>query len=216
MARAKAAQAEKTAPNVGVIKHQNVPKEKLSKMERRRRLDEARLKEREARRAGDGGKNKGSSTFGRVSTDPKSHGKIQKPATALKDRESGYKGTARPAPSSAVPTSSYKGTSGLASRRPPPTGNERRRPRQADRYLDTDEEDIDDDDEMDEDEGGHSDASSDMEAGVFDVDMEEQRALRAAKKEDEEELRLENRLKSDKEKRKRALEALQAAKARKK
>lgn len=209
MARAKAAQAEKAAP-VGVIRHQNVPKERLSKMEKKKRLEEARAKEREAKT--------GKKTFGRVSTDPRSSGKIQKPGVALKDRaapESGYKGTARPAPS--APTPAYKGTSGFASRRPPPSGNDRHRPRKEDRYLDTDEEDLDGGEEGlgEEDEGGYSDASSDMEAGLFDVDEEENRALKVAKKEDEEELRKENQLKREKEDRRRRLEAL-AAKAKKK
>jgi len=203
IARAKQAQAEKSL-QVGVIKHQNVAKEKISKMERKKRLEEAKNKEREERKLG-------KKTFGRVSTDPRSSGKIVKPGAAMKDRpsapESGYKGTARPPPQQ----SSYKGTSGLASRKPPPSAGDRHRSRKEDRYLDTDEEDIDEEDEYPEDDaGGYSDASSDMEAGVFDVDEEENRALRAAKQEDEEELRRENLLKREKEERKRRLEALVA------
>jgi hypothetical protein len=81
-----------------------------------------------------------------------------------------------------------------------------------DEYLGTDEEDVSDD--MDgygegEEDGYGSDASSDMEAGLDDMDAEEQRALRAAKDEDARELALETRLKREKEqKRKQALQAL--------
>ncbi|KAF2498866.1 hypothetical protein BU16DRAFT_558905 [Lophium mytilinum] len=57
-------------------------------------------------------------------------------------------------------------------------------------------------DDEDEDDYG-SDASSDMEAGAWDVEEEERKALLSAKKEDEEELRRENELKRLKAERKR-------------
>jgi hypothetical protein len=73
---------------------------------------------------------------------------------------------------------------------------------------------IDYDDE--DDEGGPrydyaSDASSDMEAGLEDIDGEERLAEQIARREDIEQERLERKLKADKEARKRqALEQLRA------
>ena len=56
-----------------------------------------------------------------------------------------------------------------------------------------------------------SDGSSDMEAGIDDIDGEERRAERIARQEDIEEERLEKSLKQKKEDRKRqALEAIRA------
>ena len=56
-----------------------------------------------------------------------------------------------------------------------------------------------------EDDGYESYASSDMEAGVMDIDREEELALRAAKREDEEALREEEEAKRRKAARKQAL-----------
>lgn len=61
-----------------------------------------------------------------------------------------------------------------------------------------------------------SDASSDMDAGIFDVEKEEREALLVAKKEDEEALKEENELKRQKAERKRTLERMAAAAAKKK
>lgn len=87
---------------------------------------------------------------------------------------------------------------------------ERRRRNKYDEYLATDDEDVSDEGsygrgEVDDYE---SDASSVMEAGVFEVDEEEERALRAAREEDARELALEAQLKREKEERRRRLMSL--------
>ena len=53
-----------------------------------------------------------------------------------------------------------------------------------------------------------SDASSVMEAGVFDIDDEEQLALKQAQEEDAKELAMEKKLKREKEERRKRLQAL--------
>lgn len=68
----------------------------------------------------------------------------------------------------------------------------------------------------DEEEDYESDASSDMEGGVWDVEEEEQMALRVARQEDAEALAEETRLKREKEERKRKLMAMSKAAAAKK
>lgn len=79
----------------------------------------------------------------------------------------------------------------------------------SDQYLGTDEEDDEDgygyDDDGDE---YYSDESSDMEGGFDDLEMEERVALKAAKDDDARELALENKLKREKEERKRKLAAM--------
>lgn len=118
---------------------------------------------------------------------------------AKKPVEVGYKGTARPA--NAPATSSRNGTPALKQKPNPAKGR-------YDGYADWDDLDAMDDDEDDY----ASDASSDMEGGVWDVEEEEQMALKVAKKEDAEALAEENRLKREKEERKKKLLAM-AAKA---
>lgn len=114
---------------------------------------------------------------------------------AKKPIEVGYRGTARPA--SAPATSSRGGTPAVKAK-PKPA-----KPR-FDGYADWS--DLDDMD--DEEEDYPSDASSDMEGGIWDVEEEEQMALKAAKKEDAEALAEEARLKREKEERKRKLAAM--------
>ena len=65
-----------------------------------------------------------------------------------------------------------------------------------------------DDDEIQGDVGYDSDASSNMEAGAFDIDEEERVALQKAKEDDARELVLENKLKREKEERRKRLQAL--------
>ena len=120
---------------------------------------------------------------------------------AKKPVEVGYKGTARPA--SAPATSSRNGTPAVKAKPNPAKGR-------YDGYADWDELS----DMEDEEEDYASDASSDMEGGIWDVEEEEQIALKVAKKEDAEALAEENRLKRDKEERKKKLAAM-AAKAKK-
>lgn len=188
MAQAKAKQ--ETAPvGVGLLRHQAGPKERLTKVERKRRMMELQAKEKEARL----GKKPGSGVSAK-----------SKPAVRQRDSEGpSYKGTAKPTQTPEPPA--YRGTLGLPSNR---GGSDRRQqsrnPRQNE-YLGTDEED-------EGDYGGHddyySDASSDMEAGIDDVDREEAAALEYAKREDEKELRLEMAAKKEKLERQRKLAAL--------
>lgn len=133
--------------------------------------------------------------------------KVKKSATAT----TGYTGTARPRPgaasgktsSSKKEPSSYKSGGLLA----PP------RPKRRDRYEDEYDDDMDDFIDYDDDEedprgtgyGYASDASSDMEAGLSDIDVEERRAERMAREEDKREQALEEKLKREKEDRKRRL-----------
>ncbi|KAH7408192.1 hypothetical protein DE146DRAFT_645516 [Phaeosphaeria sp. MPI-PUGE-AT-0046c] len=115
----------------------------------------------------------------------------------------GYRGTARPA--SAPATTSRNGTPAAKAKAQPPKGR-------YDGYADWS--DLDD---MDDEEDYASDGSSDMEGGMWDVEQEEQLALKAAKKEDAAALAEEARLKREKEERKRKLLAMskQAAAKRK-
>jgi hypothetical protein len=208
MLRAKAAQ-DKAPMQVGMIKHQSVPKEKLSKAERKRQALEAKAKERDAKL----GKKAGASSATAAQNRGTTGGVVKK----REREESSYKGTARPTATPAGPT--YKGTAGLASRRGDGSANNSRdkaRSRNApasrrDDYLGTDEED-EGEGYYDEDDY-YSDESSDMEAGIIDVEQEEQETLQLAKREDEMELKAEMAAKKEKQERKRKL-ALLAAKSR--
>jgi hypothetical protein len=106
----------------------------------------------------------------------------------------GYKGTARPA---SAPASSSRGGTPAAKAKPKPTKA------RYDGYAEWS--DLDD---MEDEEDYASDGSSDMEGGVWDVEQEEQLALKAAKKEDAEALAEEMRLKREKEERIRRLKGL--------
>jgi hypothetical protein len=196
MAKAKAVQKE--APKVGVLKHQTaLPKGKISKTEMKRRM-EAAAKGKEAARSG---KRPG------VSPAPNTGKKIDgKPSVdvGVKKREpdeNAYKGTSRSA------QSSYKGTANLPAKHKD-AGRRRAPPR--DEYLGTDEED--EGDFYEDYNDYYSDASSDMEAGYGDMEKEEFAALRAAQKEDEEDMRLEAEAKRAKMERKQKLTALARAK----
>lgn len=136
-----------------------------------------------------------------------------------KPTDVGYQGTARPA-KTAVPFI-YKGTArpraatapssraGTPAAKPKPKSEKGRYDGYAD-WSDLDE--MEDDEEADY----ASDASSDMEGGMWDVEKEEQDALKFAKKEDAEALAEETRLKREKEEKKRKLMALSKAAAAKK
>ncbi|KAI5862649.1 hypothetical protein GGS23DRAFT_85685 [Durotheca rogersii] len=131
--------------------------------------------------------------------------KVKKSATAT----TGYTGTARPRPgassdkpSSRKQVSSYRGGGLLA----PPS----RRDRYENEYDDDMDDFIeyDDDDEPDPRGNGYgyeSDGSSDMEAGLSDIDVEERRAEILAREEDRREQALEEKLKREKEERRRRL-----------
>ncbi|KAK2749767.1 hypothetical protein FQN55_003003 [Onygenales sp. PD_40] len=211
MLRAKALQ-EKAPMQVGMIKHQSVPKERLSKVQLKKRAMEAKQKEAEEA--------KGRRNGMVASKSSTANGLAGKPngarAALLKSRgESEYKGTARPPPAQSGPE--YKGTAGLPGRHGSAPGgahgrsqNRRSRAPVRDEYLATDEEDEGDyygAGDYDQDDY-YSDESDDMEAGLLDVEEEEQRALRAAKLEDERELQAEIKAKNEKLERKKKLAAL--------
>ncbi|KAI0404436.1 hypothetical protein F4802DRAFT_598134 [Xylaria palmicola] len=130
--------------------------------------------------------------------------KVKKSAIAT----TGYAGTARPRPGATANKGLSKGDKhprhgGLLA---PPRTNRRSK------YEEDYDEDLDDfieyDDEEEEDMGRRhydSDGSSDMEAGLSDIDTEEKRAELYAREEDRREHELEERLRREKEARKRRL-----------
>ena len=188
MARAKATQANRGQAQVGMIKHQQAPpKEKVSKVAQKRREEEEEAKKQaqKGQRPGDGGR-------------------VEKRRSASPQKKA-LKPPAPPLSAPARPTSAYKGTMGTAAKRP--LNAAAKKNSRYDDYLGTDEEDEGDFSE-EEQTGYMSDASSDMEAGAFDIDQEENLALRHAKVDDAKELELENRLKREKLDRKRKLQAM--------
>jgi protein SPT2 len=133
----------------------------------------------------------GNGTKGGKPTEPEK--KVKKAALAT----TGYAGTARPKPGASSRAGSSR--AGPSSR---PTQSSKQR------YTYASEEE--EEEEIDEQEDYASDGSSDMEAAAFEVDEEEEFAARAARKEDAEALAEENRLKREKEAKKRRLMAMAA------
>lgn len=197
----KAKQLQDKAPvKAGMIKHQSAPKEKLSKMERKKRAMEAQSKDKEGRLSKKPGAGAAASSATR-SSDGKAGPKRE-------PEKPSYKGTSRPTTSPAAPE--YRGTSGLAPRRDPNSRNSRPGAgrRRVDEYLGTDEED--EGDYADEYDDYYSDASSDMEGGFNDMEAEEAAALVSARKEDEKEWQAELAAKREKEERRKKLASLAA------
>lgn len=193
MARAKQAQEQRTQSKVGLIKHQATSKEKVSKLAERRREEQEKLKS---------DKPKGAQKI--VPGD-----KTKKSRTASPTKADQPRVPKAPRPPLHAPPSSYKGTMGTAANKSRDSGAGRAAKRgRYDEYLGTDEEEDDEMEDYDDDDGyGYgSDASSDMEAGIDDVEREEALALRAAKEDDARELALEAKLKREKEERRRRLE----------
>ncbi|KAL2872432.1 uncharacterized protein BJX67DRAFT_339467 [Aspergillus lucknowensis] len=193
MAKAKALQ--QTAPTqVGMFKHQSVPKEKLSKLERKKRMREAQLKEKDAKQA-----RKPGTTSGACASSKSGNAKL---AHKPEREEPTYKGTARPA----ATQPEYRGTAGLPSRNGDRRGQFRSNKRsRMDEYLGTDEEDEGD---YANDYDDYYSESSDMEAGLGDVEEEEAAALAAARREDEEDMRAEAAAKQAKLERRKKLAML--------
>lgn len=193
-AKAKAAGQQRAKSEVGQIKHQATSKLKLSKTERRKQEEGDK-----ALRA-------------KLGKQAQHNSKVEKVAARLQAKkrlQSSYKGTAKPA----TAVSSYKGTAGLPSLHRPSAVDAMhkagKRLKSYDEYLGTDEEDeVDGSDVGDMDDGYGTEASSDMEAGAFDVAEEERKALREAEADDAREFALEKQRKLEKEERKRKLEAL--------
>ncbi|KAF4583265.1 chromatin SPT2 [Ophiocordyceps camponoti-floridani] len=138
----------------------------------------------------------------------------------------GYTGTARPKQGLASKKKDIPRGGALLNAAPARHGSSKRSRYDEDDYDEELDDFIEYDDDDDDDAAaagrgpgyGHgyaSDASSDMEAGIDELDTEEQRAEILARREDIEEERLERSLKAAKEDRKRqALEALRAGKRR--
>lgn len=202
--RAKAAQ--ESAKPLGLIKHHKT--EKISRKERERLQAEAAA---EAK--------KGKAAAGRVSkagdrsrdTTPAT-GKAGAVQKEKKPVEVGYKGTMRPVSNQPA----YRGTvqSGK-SKANTKYGGSRSGGRDNGYARWSDEEEMMEDDDVDEEEDDIDSASSDMEAGMDEIDREEFTSAKIARTEDEEALRLENELKRQKLERKKKLEQLQAAAAKK-
>jgi hypothetical protein len=118
-----------------------------------------------------------------------------------KPSDLGYKGTARPI-ATATASAGRAGASGA----PKPKAKPKDRHSGYVEWSDLDEVE-------DEGEDYDSEGSSDMEGGMFDLEREEQEALKFAKKEDAKELAEELRLKREKEERKQKLMAMSKAAA---
>ena len=214
MARANAARSVPTP--VGIIKHK--PKEKLSS---KKEL----LMQKRAAKLGDQGAARKNSQQGKGSNEVPGaitgNGTIKKEdGTTRKGINVAYKGTAQ-----AKPQPGYKGTMkstspnsvstrkkvlvwGYDSDRSNSAGRDR--PTQGQEY----EGKCSDEDEEDEEEDYETDVS-DMEAGFSDVEEEEGKALKEAKKEDDEQAMMEKEMKRQKEARKRRLVAMADKKAHK-
>ena len=203
MARGKAAQ--NTLGQIGKIQHKKI--EKLpSKREReamQARKGKAIQKVLDAKgkfggavaaqsRDKSGVKANGKVGHGKASVEPEK--KARKAATAT----TGYAGTARPKP----------GGSNMGSR--PSVASSRDKGRFQDRDFSRRYEYVseEEDDEGIEEQADYYSDESDMEAAAFEVDEEEEKAARIARKEDAEALSEENRLKREKLEKKRKLEAL--------
>lgn len=206
----KAKAAQEAAKQVGGIKHKTV--EKLSRREREKLQAEAASKNRSASAKGNTAAAGGKIRALDSSPANKAVIPLRKERKAI---DVGYSGTMRPTTSREP---SYRGTmqgAGATSRK---AADNRRVPASRpgagsltrhERYSDEDEEDEDEEEDM-------NSASSDMEAGMDDLDEEEQASARIARMEDEAALREENEMKRQKLERKRKLEQLAAAAASKK
>jgi protein SPT2 len=196
MARAK--KAQETLQQVGKIQHKPIDKAP-SKRERQDAKDQQQNGRRPSSTKSksdlkrDGRDRPTQSGKGSRPAPPEPERKIKKAATAT----TGYTGTARPNPALARSLATRQSSTpryGSASRDTYRSDSEPRRYKLVE--SEEDEEDYE------------SDVSSDMEAAVFEVDEEEERAARLARQEDADALREENRLKAEKEAKRRRLAAM--------
>jgi len=203
----KAKAAQELAKTTGQIKHHKT--EKMTRRDREKAQAEAAAAAKTGRPAAGkpvaGRPAKVAGTTGRSRDGTPSDGKT---AVAQKDRKPvdvGYKGTMRSQPV-------YRGTMQSGGNVAPRKPAGQRAPKRDEyaRWSDVDEEDFDEEDDY------GSDASSDMEARMDEIDLEEERTTKLARKEDEEALREENELKRQKLERKKKLERLEAAAAKRK
>lgn len=206
MAKAQAAQEAAKAAGPSQIKHK--PVEKLSRREKARMLEEPKAQERAAAKG-----LKGHAAAGPKGDRSRSGTPIG-PGQKKKLAELSYKGTMKKPAPEREPLS-YKGT--MRKVDPDAVREKEKKKRLADDkysgYVSWS--DLDDAEEEDQDDY-ESDASSDMEGGFDDVEREEMSALRAARKEDQEALQEEERLKREKLERKRKLQLLSKSAAAKK
>jgi len=192
MARAKQAQEMRSQSLVGQIKHQASNREKVSKVAERRRQEGEKAKATRKKSAG------------RAVT-----GKMDNARSVSPGKRGDQPRVPKVArPPLHAPAASYKGTMGTTANRQ--QDRARRKQNRRDEYLGTDEEDLSDEGSygQDDEKDYGSDVSSDMEAGAFELDEEENKTLRAAKEEDAQQLALEARLKREKEERRRRLASL--------
>jgi protein SPT2 len=202
IARAKANQA-KIGP-VGRIQHKPIEKGP-SKRERQEIKDQESLSLSNTKNVSRTG-TKGNLRDGRNGTrqnDRKSSKKAE-PLLEKKPKKAalattGYTGTARPVALSSK--SSSRSGSALRASGKDQYGHFQNR-------YDSEDDEDDEDQEEEEQDDYDSDGSSDMEAAAFEVDEEEERAARIARKEDAEALREEARLKREKEEKRRKLTAM--------
>lgn len=202
LARAKAAQA--TLGKVGRIQHKAIEKG-LSKRERQELKEQGSQPHRaskkpsqsdvrtHARDGRNGAHGKSGKAASRVKIPAVPEKRIKKAALAT----TGYTGTARLNPAAVKSSKSTTPSRGAEK-----SGYGRSSSGRRDTYSGEDEEE---EDEEDEEEDYGSDVSSDMEADVFEVDEEEERAARIARKEDEEALREEARHQREKVEKRRRL-----------
>lgn len=191
--RARAAQ--EAAKQLGQLKHK--PTEKLTKKDRLRMQAEAAAAQ----------KGKGTAARGvaGVKARSKSADPVDSKTGAVKKERKpvdlGYKGTMRAAPAPLSYSGTMRPAGSAAARKPQPGPSKEMGGRY--RYASySDEEDEEEED---------YESESDMEAGMDDVDLEEEEALRIARREDAEALREENELKRAKLEKKRKLEQLVAS-----
>ncbi|KAF2739226.1 hypothetical protein EJ04DRAFT_573217 [Polyplosphaeria fusca] len=209
---AKAKESQQSKPLAPPVKHE--PTKLLTKKERLALREEAKAR----------AKGKTTGLVGPASRPGNARAEItqekRKPA-----EPTGYQGTARPTKKPAEST--YKGTArplstacsapgskkpGAAMGKPSAQQGKKR----LDHYGYADWDDLDALSEEEGEDNYDSDASSDMEGGAWDLEEEEERALKAARQEDAEALREENELKRAKEERKRKLAQMNKAAAAKK
>lgn len=187
--KAKAAEAAAKAANTGGIKHKAV--EKLSKRDRERMREEALAQQKTLKKGPLGHPDRSRSGT------PNGTGKSSMQSKA---QEPSYKGTMKKQPPEPL---AYRGTMRKAGSGPKP---EPKKGMAQDKYGGyASWSDLDDAEEEEED---PYDSEDDMEGGFDDVEAEESAALRAARKEDQEALAEEERLKREKLERKRRLQAL--------
>ena len=191
MARAKAAQTSMT--QVGKIQHKRIEKGP-TKREREEMKSTSKGTGGKAKRKGptpplrDGHNGARENGRGSRTTSAEAEKRPKKAAAAT----TGYTGTARPNPAAVKKPQPSYGSAGRDRDRPSP-GPSRQRYTYA---ASEDEEDYE------------SDMSSDMEAAAYEVDEEEERAARYARKEDALALAEENRLKMEKEEKRKKLAAM--------